>query len=85
MAQLVKLKTPKYPKEARKHGIRGAVWIEVLVLPDGTATNPCVWKSSGHLILDRAAWETATKNKFKPAMKDGKPIAMWVTWRVVFE
>ena len=41
-------------------------------------------KSSGHKPFDKSAVKAAYKNLFKPAIKDGKPIKLWVTYKVDF-
>ena len=41
-------------------------------------------KSSGNKPFDKSAVKAAYKNLFKSAIKDGKPIKLWVTYKVDF-
>ena len=43
-----------------------------------------MYKSSGTPALDEAAVAVAHKCKFKPAIQNGRPVAMWVTYKVDF-
>jgi len=43
-----------------------------------------IGKSSGTESLDEAAIEAAYKNKFKPGIQNGRPIKVWVTYKVDF-
>lgn len=76
---------PDYPMEDKKAGHEGTIWIKVLVEKDGTVLDALLLRASEFKSLDNAAMAVAYKNKFKPAMKDGEPIAMWITYKVNFE
>jgi protein TonB len=52
---------------------------------DGTVKEAVVYVSSGVAVLDRAALKAAYKNKFRPAVQNGNPVAIWVTYKVKFE
>ncbi len=69
---------PKYPALAAKAGIQGDVFLKVSIDAAGTVTAADVLKSV-HPTLDGAAKEAALAWKFKPATKDGKPVAVSVT------
>ncbi len=84
MPEMVWLENPVYPPEAKDSKIEGVVYVKALVKRDGTVGGTMLLKSSGNDMLDRSAMEAALKNKFKPAMKDGKPVAIWVTYPVQF-
>jgi len=75
---------PEYPKEAKKKGVEGVVWIQALVLKDGTIGEVLVKKSSGVKMLDKAAAKVAKTNVFKPGIADGKATACWITYKVDF-
>ncbi len=66
---------PKYPYEAMRKGISGKVVLKFVVAPDGRAYEPEVISSEPEGVFDEAALETIGKYKFKPAVKDGKPVA----------
>ncbi len=75
--------TPEYPKAAR--GRTGLVWIRARVAADGTVLNARVLKTAGSKELDESAVKAAYKNHFKPALKHGEPVPMWVTWKTEFK
>lgn len=84
MPELIKQAAPVYPKEAEDKGITGKVIIKALIDKNGDPIRVKVGKSSGHEMLDESAVAAAKKNKFKPGVKDGKPVAAWVTYVVSF-
>jgi protein TonB len=77
--------TPEYPLFAKKAGIAGNVMIQALISHEGNVLDARVYKSSGNRQLDEAAETAAYKNKYKPAVQNGRPIAIWVTYKVVFK
>jgi protein TonB len=74
---LLELPFPPYPPEARAKGIEGTVIIRMLVAADGQVTDALV-TTSVDPSLDEAALASARQATFKPATKDGKPVAVWV-------
>lgn len=76
---------PEYPRLAKQAGITGVVWVKALVDKEGTVRQAMVAKSSGTVSLDEFAVSAAYKNKFKPGIQNGRPIAVWVTYRVEFK
>ncbi len=75
---------PEYPREARRAGHEGTVWMRALVDVKGNVTKTKVAKSSGSKSLDESAKAAAIKNRFEPAQNDGKPVAVWIAYKVVF-
>jgi protein TonB len=75
---------PVYPAQARQQGIEGTVVLKLTVAADGRPTNVTVNRSSGSAALDEAAVEHVRKARFSPALKDGEPVAMTITFRVRF-
>ena len=69
---------PRYPPVARRRGYEGKVMLFVEVLIDGTVGDLKVRETSGHSMLDRAAVRTVRKWKFEPALREGRPLSMWV-------
>lgn len=65
-------KEPLYPPVAREKMIQGEVILEVLVLRDGSTSVVGVLKSLPYCV--EAAKENAKLWRWKPAMKDGKPV-----------
>lgn len=75
---------PDYPRLAETAGITGVVWVQALIGKDGNVLRSLVGKSSGTISLDEAAIEAAYKNKFKPGIQNGRPVACWVTYKMDF-
>jgi periplasmic protein TonB len=80
---LVFKKEPEYSEEARKAKYQGTVTLYVEVDPSGKATNIRVLHSLG-LGLDEKAMEAVKQWKFKPGMKDGKPVTVQASIEVNF-
>ena len=79
---------PEYPATSVRLGEEGAVILKFMVQPNGRVDGNTisVVESSGSERLDKAAMAEARKAwKFIPATEDGKPIAAWHQFRVVFE
>ncbi len=72
--QILQSAQPKYPEEARKKGLVGTAFVEVLVDESGKVTNSKIKKSSGYKLLDEAATEAAMNFKFLPGKKGGKTV-----------
>lgn len=73
--QLIHRVDPEYSEEARKAKHQGTVELYVEVEPDGRAHRIMVRRSLG-LGLDEKAIEAVRLWKFKPAMKDGRPVTV---------
>jgi TonB family protein len=68
-----------YTPEGRAAKIEGRVVVDAIVLPDGTVGEVKVARSLDTKFgLDEQALKATTQWKFKPATKDGKPIAFRV-------
>lgn len=68
---------PGYTQEARKNEINGTVVLIVVFAKNGEVQNIRVVEGLPY-GLTQAAIEAAKKIKFTPAMKDGKPVSMWI-------
>ena len=75
---------PEYPEEAQKKNIQGDVWVQALILKDGTVHETKLHKSSGNKLLDESALKAGMLNKYKPGYQGDKPVACWVTYKVSF-
>ena len=71
--RVVKQTRPKYPQDAFDQKIEGEVVIEVMIDTKGRVTNTRVIKSVPG--LDKAAVDSLKKWRFRPALKNGIPIA----------
>jgi TonB family protein len=74
---------PEYSEEARKAKYQGEVWLSVIVDEKGVPQDIKVTRKLG-LGLDEKAIEAVRKWRFKPGMKDGKPVAVQATIAVSF-
>jgi TonB family protein len=74
---------PEYSEEARKAKYQGSVTLSIVILADGTTSNIKVIRPLG-LGLDEKAIEAVTKWRFRPSLKDGKPVAVTANVEVNF-
>ena len=74
---------PEYSEDARKAKYSGTAELSVEVDETGGASSIRVARSLG-MGLDEKAMESVTRWRFKPAMKDGTPIAVPVQAEVNF-
>ena len=74
---------PEYSEEARKAKFQGTVVLYVEVDEHGNPRNLKVIRPLG-LGLDQKAIEAVEKWRFKPGLKDGKPVAVAATIEVNF-
>jgi protein TonB len=81
-AVLLKIE-PEYSEEARKAKWQGTVVLSLIVDDKGQPQELKVVRALG-LGLDQKAIEAVTKWRFKPGMKDGKPVAVQATIEVNF-
>ena len=74
---------PEYSEEARKAKWQGTVVLSLVVDDQGRPQNLKIVRALG-LGLDQKAIEAVEKWKFKPGMKDGKPVPVMATIEVNF-
>jgi TonB family protein len=74
---------PEYSEEARKEKFQGTVVLYVVVDESGKPRDLRVIRPLG-LGLDEKAIEAVMKWRFRPGMKDGKPVAVAATIEVNF-
>jgi TonB family protein len=74
---------PEYSKEAARARFEGTVILFVVVDQDGKPTNLKVIRPLG-LGLDQKAIEAVEQWRFKPGMKEGRPVAVQATIEVNF-
>jgi len=73
----------EYTPEALKAGRQGSVILQVVVTPDGEASDIHVLRSPG-FGLDEKAVEAVKQWTFQPATKYGNPVAMKINVQVDF-
>jgi len=82
----ISLPTPKYPEMAREVGIEGKVYVEVLIDTRGKVRDARIIKDSGaNAGFEEAALEAALKGEWRPAMQNKQPVAVRVSYPVVFK
>jgi len=74
---------PPYTEEARKAKLAGVVTVALIVDAQGNARNVHILRSLG-MGLDENAVETVSTWKFKPAMRNGTPVAVSVLVEITF-
>jgi len=82
LPEAVKKVPPSYPQAAREAGVDGVVLLSVLVGEDGLVKDTRVRKSIPG--LDEAAGTAVRQWVFKPALSNGKPVAVWIAVPVRF-
>jgi len=73
----------EFSDEARRNKYQGVCMIAIIVDSRGYPQNPRVIRSLG-MGLDEKALGAVQKYRFRPAMKDGKPVASMITVEVNF-
>jgi len=73
----------EFSDEARRAKYQGVVLISLIVDSQGNPQNPRVVRPLG-MGLDEKALEAVRKYKFKPAMKEGKPVPVMMSIEVNF-
>jgi len=71
----IKIEKAVYPLEARQKQLQGQVVIRVLVSESGDVEN--IEVVSGDPVLAKSAIAAAKKWKFRPFIKNGKPVAVY--------
>ena len=81
----VAIVTPEaeFSDEARRAKYQGACLIAIIVDSHGNPQNPHVVRSLG-MGLDEKALDAVRRYRFKPALKDGKPVPVTITVEVNF-
>jgi protein TonB len=77
--------SPKYPRIARIRGYEGNVLLDVLVNKDGKVHDLKIFRSSGYLLLDKAAISSVKYWLFEPGMIGDEKVDMWVRVPIRFE
>lgn len=81
--QLIYRVEPEYTEEPRKAKYQGTVVLNIVVDISGMVRNIRVTRSLG-LGLDEKAVEAVRQWKFRPGMKDGRPVPVAASIEVTF-
>ncbi len=76
--------SPEYPRFAINARMEGKAAVQAFVDVNGNVRRAQVARTSGWELLDSAAVRSAYKCTYKPAIQNGRPIAVWVTYIVRF-
>jgi protein TonB len=77
---VIKRGFPQYPELAKVAGVEGTVYVKIWIREDGKVETAKLQKGSGtDAGFEEAALQAATQFEFHPAMKNGKPVAVWVS------
>jgi TonB family protein len=74
---------PEYAEPARKAKLEGSVTLKAIVDAEGNARDISVVSGLG-MGLDEKAIEAVRRWKFKPGLKDGKPVNTWASFQLNF-
>jgi TonB family protein len=83
-AEIISKPTPTYTAEARSLGIQGEVLLEVVLQASGSLQVVRVVRGLGHGLDDNAV-KAAEQIRFRPAMRNGQPVASTVVLHIVFQ
>jgi len=81
---IISLSQPEFSPEARQDKIHGAVTVNCIVDQHGLPVDVHVVRGLGH-GLDEKAVEAVKQYRFRPAMENGKPVAVYLDIEVNFE
>ena len=73
-----------YPEQAKKAQITGKVFVKAVIDVEGNVKEASIIEGV-HELLNKAAIDAVKKTKFKPGMKDGKPVDVEVTIPISFK
>lgn len=76
---------PTYPRAALRRRESGTVVLRVRVDPGGVPADVSLVQGSGSRYLDRAASEAVRRWRFRPAMRDGRPVSGEVQVPIAFQ
>ncbi|MDY6437019.1 MAG: M56 family metallopeptidase [Bacteroidales bacterium] len=78
-------KNVKYPESAKKKGIEGRVFVQFVVEKDGNLSSFQVLRGVNDELNDEAIRVLKMMPKWKPGMKDGKPVRVQYTMPFKFQ
>jgi TonB family protein len=82
---ILEMTKPEYPVRELVAGIEGDVLVELLVNEQGAVDRAWVLRASGPQSFESSTLKAVEKYRFKPMMKDGLPVSMWIRFLVRFQ
>ena len=76
---------PHYPPAARLRGVEGFVEVEFIVSKKGRVREPRVLRAEPESVFERAALRAVAGWRFKPTLRDGKPVPVRARQRIDFD
>lgn len=83
-AVLIKQVRPRYPAAAARMRRQGWVMVQFTVGVDGKVRDVSVVDAQPHHVFDRAATNAVSRWEFKPALRNGQPMAVTMRKRINF-
>lgn len=74
-----------YPEAARRMGIEGKVYVQFIILKSGLLINPTAIKGIGGGCDEEAVRAVDLSGRWKPAIKDGKPVVCRLIFPIPFK
>ena len=76
---------PQYTADAMRAKVQGAVWLECIVMPDGSVGDVRVTRSLDPVFgLDQEAIKAAKQWRFRPGVRQGEPVPVIITIELTF-
>jgi TonB family protein len=76
---------PAYTADAMRAKVQGSVWLECIVMPDGSVGDVKVTRSLDPIFgLDQEAVKAAKLWRFRPGMRQGEPVPVIITIELTF-
>jgi protein TonB len=76
---------PAYTADAMRAKVQGSVWLECIVMPDGSVGDVKVTRSLDPIFgLDQEAIKAAKMWRFRPGMRQGSPVPVIITIELTF-
>lgn len=76
---------PQYTADAMRAKVQGVVWLECVVMPDGSVGDVRVTRSLDPVFgLDQEAMKAARQWRFVPGTKQGEPVPVLITIELTF-
>jgi protein TonB len=76
---------PQYTADAMRAKVQGTVWLECVVMPDGSVSNIKIVRSLDSVFgLDQEAIKAARQWKFVPGVRNGEPVPVLITIELTF-
>jgi protein TonB len=85
LPQVIREVKPQYTADAMRAKVQGTVWLECVVMPDGSVSDIKVVRSLDPVFgLDQEAIKAARQWKFIPGVRNGEPVPVLITIELTF-